>query len=85
MNYEKNDVHSVIPYNIKSIRILHCMTQKELSVLINVSEATISHYESGTRTPDIETMIAIADIFDVSVDFLINHNTDKNKSEFDGK
>lgn len=37
---------------------------------MNVSQSTISAYEVGERMPDLETLIAIADFFHVSLDYL---------------
>lgn len=46
------------------------LTQKQLGDKLNVSEATISKYESNTATPPFETMRALAAILHVSLDFL---------------
>jgi transcriptional regulator with XRE-family HTH domain len=47
------------------------MHQKDLAKILNVSVATISHYESGINCPDLNTIVAIADYFMVSVDYLL--------------
>lgn len=47
------------------------MTMKQLGQIIGVSESTISLYENGKREPDYETMLKIAEVFDVSLDYLI--------------
>ena len=46
-------------------------TQEELGSLLNLSKNAISHYENSTNSPSLETVERIADIFDVSVDYLI--------------
>lgn len=45
--------------------------QKELANYLNVTVATISNYEKGVRAPDYETLIKLADFFDVSTDYLL--------------
>lgn len=47
------------------------ITQSVLAKHLNVSVATISHYESGVNYPDIETVCKLADYFCVSVDYLL--------------
>lgn len=37
---------------------------------LNVSQSTISAYEMGARTPDLETLIQLALLFEVSLDYL---------------
>lgn len=45
--------------------------QKELATYLNVTVATISNYEKGVHAPDYETLVKLADFFDVSTDYLL--------------
>lgn len=45
-------------------------TQKRLSEILNVSETTISKYESNTVSPPFETVRAMAELFGVPIDLL---------------
>jgi transcriptional regulator with XRE-family HTH domain len=45
--------------------------RKQLAKLLNVSYATISKYETGVRMPDSDSMKKIADLFNVSIDYLL--------------
>lgn len=56
---------------LKELRKKKRMTQEELGKVINVSKVSISGYETGSRSPDRETLVSLADFFDVSVDFLL--------------
>jgi len=47
------------------------LTQNELAELVNVSRSALSLYELGKREPDYETLVRLADFFDVSVDYLL--------------
>ena len=47
------------------------LKQKDLADMLNVSVNTISDYENNRYFPDYENLVKIADIFDVSVDFLL--------------
>lgn len=51
------------------------LKQKELASILNVSPACISQYESERIMPSHETLLQIAQYFDVSVDFLIAGNS----------
>lgn len=46
-------------------------TQRQVAELINVSTQTYQNYELRKRDPDFETLIKIADIFNVSLDELL--------------
>ncbi len=46
-------------------------TQEELSVAIGISRASLSHYEKDRRKPNLETLTRLADIFHVSIDYMI--------------
>lgn len=45
--------------------------QKEVANYLNVTVATISNYEKGVHAPDLNTLILLADFFDVSTDYLL--------------
>lgn len=46
-------------------------TQNDLAELLNVSRQSISKWEIGSAYPDIERLIQISDLFEVSLDSLI--------------
>lgn len=50
---------------IRMLRKSRKMTQLELANLLNQSPSSITMYETGRRTPEFETLEAIADIFNV--------------------
>ena len=56
---------------LKELRKLKKLSQDDLGKAINVSGRTISYFESGERTPSPEILSNLADIFDVSIDYLI--------------
>ena len=55
---------------LKELREQRRLNQERLAMKLNVSQSTISAYEVGERVPDLETLIAIADFFGVSLDYL---------------
>lgn len=54
------------------------LTQKELAELIGASERGIQNYEIGYRKPTFELLIALADFFDVSIDYLVGRTDNPN-------
>jgi len=61
--------------NLKELRIKNKKTQQEVAKDLNLSTITYNRYETNKREPDINTLIKLADYFNVSVDYLIGHNT----------
>ena len=62
---------SDIGENIKALRKLHGKTQGELAEILGGKKSLVSNYENGSSTPDVYTLIKIADYFDVSLDELV--------------
>ena len=58
---------------LKELRQQNGYTQKELSKLVNYSQNLISTWESGIHEPNIKALISLANIFNVSVDYLIGN------------
>lgn len=61
--------------NLKMLRNKHGYSQKALAEMLGVTQQAIYKYENLSVEPDIRTLIRLADIFGVSVDFLIGHDT----------
>lgn len=60
--------------NLIELRKYHNLSQEELAEKIGVSRQTLSKYETGESYPDIEKCKALADLFEVSMDALVNHD-----------
>jgi len=56
---------------LKQIRLYKNLTQEQLGKLLNVTNVGVSKWESNERFPDKDTLIKIADYFDVSIDYLL--------------
>ncbi len=63
---------------IRDLREDADITQVEISKKLNISQRAYSHYENGTRDIPTAILIAIADFYDVSIDYLLNRTNDKN-------
>ena len=51
------------------------MTQQKLASLLGASRSSISMWESGENQPDNDTLLKLANIFNVSVDYLLGRET----------
>lgn len=67
---------------IKFLREERDYTQEQFGALIGVSKSTIGMYELDKREPDKEKLEAIADFFNVDMDYLYGKSNYKNKQEW---
>lgn len=56
---------------IRELRRLKGITMKQLGEVLGVAESTISHYETGRRQLDTETLLKIGEYFDVTVGYIL--------------
>ena len=52
-------------------RKLYGYTQRDMAKLLNITQPSYIRYENGTSEPTQENLIKIADLFDVSLDYLL--------------
>lgn len=60
-------------------------SQEELAEKMNVSRQSVSKWESTNSIPDLNRVIMLAEIFDVSTDFLLKDNVEISESPIEGK
>ncbi|KAF5048666.1 helix-turn-helix protein [anaerobic digester metagenome] len=65
---------------IRNLRIKNNLSSKELSKILNISESSVSLYESGKRKPSLGLIIKIADYFSVSTDYLLGLSHKENEN-----
>ncbi len=61
---------------LKSLRKENGLTQTELAKKLNIGQTTVAAYENGTHEPQIFSLIAYADYFGCTVDFLVGRDED---------
>lgn len=59
---------------IRSLRGEKQITQLRLSMELDVAQETVSAYEQGKHAPSMKTLVKLADIFDVSIDYLVGRS-----------
>ena len=67
--------------NLRKLRKEKGITQKELAKLVGLSQQSINKYENTASEPDIKNLIALADFFDTSVDYLVGNSEIRHKIE----
>ena len=55
---------------LRQLRKTHKLTAEQLGKIFNVSKQTVSRWELGDRLPPLDVVVAIADYFGVSLDWL---------------
>ena len=61
----------MVAKQIASLRVRSGMTQQQLAKELHVGPSAIGMYEQGRRTPSIEILIQMSNLFGVSLDYLI--------------
>ena len=61
----------VFQERLHSLRNEFELTQREISQMLGISQPSYIRYENGTAQPNLQNLVKLADIFDVSVDYLL--------------
>lgn len=65
-----------LPDKLQSLRIQYRYSQKQVAEMLHVSPSIISGYETGERTPSIENLLALANLYHCSTDYLLDRQRD---------
>lgn len=57
--------------NLKLLRKSHGLTQIGLQMKTGIEQALLSKFENGERVPPTETLIKLADFYNVSIDYIL--------------
>ena len=68
--------------NILSKRLRQCrkeskLTQRDVATYADITEKAYQNYELSTRQPKLEILMRIADVFQVSIDYLVGRTDNK--------
>lgn len=63
---------------LKELRVKKGVTQNEVAIAVGCAKSTYPKYEREEREPDITTLCRLADYFEVTVDYLIDHKYNDN-------
>ncbi|NLL82187.1 MAG: helix-turn-helix transcriptional regulator [Tissierellia bacterium] len=68
----------MISERLKSLREERNFLQKDVAKYLNISTSAYGYYEQGKRNPDTETINKIADLYQVSTDYLLGRTNNRN-------
>ena len=71
MKYDK-----VLSDRIKELRVKNGLSQHDLDTVLGFNDAPISDFERGSCFPKYETLLALADFFQVSLDYITGRSDD---------
>lgn len=71
MGTERSNTKMEIGKKLKNARVQSGMTQENVAEKINVSRQTISNWENEKSYPDIISVIALSDLYSISLDVLL--------------
>ena len=63
--------------HLKELRTITRYKQKDIAKALHITRQTYSHYENGTRKIPVETLIALADFYEISLDELVGRHLKK--------
>lgn len=69
-------MRDILAERLKQCRKEKGFTQRDVAIYCDITEKTYQNYELMTREPKLEVLLKIADIFHVSLDYLVGR-TDK--------
>jgi transcriptional regulator with XRE-family HTH domain len=59
---------------IKHLRLQQQMSQQQLAAKLQVAQNTVCNWENGKRSPDAEALVRLAQLFGVSVEYLLGQD-----------
>ena len=65
-----------LPAQFKKVRLEKGLTQKQVAAALGITEQAYQRYEYGKTVPSALVLIALADYFDVSLDYLAGRSDD---------
>ena len=80
-NLTMSKISKIIGANLSSLRKNKKWTQAELAFQLNYSDKAISKWETGETTPDIDTLLTLANLYNVSLDYLVTEHQHDEKIE----
>ena len=73
---------SKLPENLKSLRLMRGLSQKQLGEKLNKSANAISNWEKGTSSPDVDLLETICKVLDITPNQLYGWDPCKELDDF---
>ena len=56
--------------NLVELRKINHLTQRQVAEILGITQPSYIRYENGKAEPNLENLVKLADVFDVSIDYL---------------
>ena len=80
-----NNIKEILPQNLTKLRLENNMTQSEVAEKLNYTDKSVSKWERGEAIPPVDVLKELADLYGVSLDFLVTNtdevSTDKTRNQ----
>ena len=74
--------NQLLTQKLKDLRNAHSYNQDYVASFLNVSRQTYSHYETGKRNPNYETLFKLAGLYNISVEDLMQLTIELDKNVY---
>ena len=64
-------------YRLRELRLSKQMTQAQVAKRLNLSKTTISGYENNIKTPSIDVLVRLANLYGVTSDYILGSEKKK--------
>ena len=81
MIYNMENVKAIVSQNLLRLRKENHLTQAEVARRINYSDKAVSRWEAGEVVPDLETIYALSEVFNVPVSQITEARTEEDAEE----
>ena len=69
--------------NLRFLRKKHHLKQDDIRIMLNISRQAYSNYERGNRTPDLDSLLYLADFYNVTLNDLVLCNLSGGDDSYD--
>lgn len=76
-SFYMKELREIIGKNLTTLRLEYKMTQAELAEKLNYTDKSVSKWENGDAMPPVDTLKSLADLYGVTLDYLVTENPDE--------
>lgn len=69
----------ILRHRLKEMREIKGLTQDTIARELKVSQGTYNNWETGRRTPELQTILKLADYYDIQLDYLFGRDIEMHK------
>lgn len=67
---------------LKHLRMDNNYSQRDVARLLDISTSLVSAYETGERTPPVDKLVGLADLYHTTTDYILGRNISKDSCVF---